>query len=127
CGMRPEQHTWNQQIANDFLRIGGIKFIDHSKADAHGQLRPGSLNRVASEKYHLQVRKMIDGSFDDLVAESRIGGRNVTREKATFMTQQPAVTIEIDMASHAHVFDALEKTSVSVVIGARRPMSLRPV
>jgi len=43
------------------------------------------------------------------------------------MTEQPAVTIEIDMASHAHVFDALDKTSVSVVIGARRPMSLRPV
>jgi hypothetical protein len=43
------------------------------------------------------------------------------------MTEQPAVTIEIDMASHAQILDAFDKTSVSVVVGARRLMSLRPV
>ena len=70
---------------------------------------------------------MIDDSFDDLIAESRVGRRDVTREKGPFMTEQPAVTIEIDMSSHAQVFDALEKTSVAFVFGARLPMSLRPV
>jgi hypothetical protein len=70
---------------------------------------------------------MVDDSFDDLIGEGRVGRRNVTREQGPFMTEQPAVTIEIDMASHAQVFDALEKTSVAFVIGARRPMSLRPV
>jgi hypothetical protein len=70
---------------------------------------------------------MIDDSFDDLIGESRVSRRNVTREKGPFMTEQPAVTIEIDMASRAQVFDALEKASVAFVVGARRTMSLRPV
>jgi hypothetical protein len=43
------------------------------------------------------------------------------------MAEQPAVTIEIDMASHAQVFDARDKTRVALVIGARRMTSLRPV
>jgi hypothetical protein len=43
------------------------------------------------------------------------------------MTEQLAVTVEIDMASHAQVFDALEKASVAFVFGARGPMSLRSV
>jgi hypothetical protein len=43
------------------------------------------------------------------------------------MTEQPAVTIEIYMASHAQVFDALEKTGVAFVVGARRMVSFRPV
>ena len=78
-GVRSRQDPRNQQIANDFLGICGIEFIDHPKPDAHGQLRPGSLNRVTSEKYHLHVRKLIDDSFDDLIVESRVGRRNVTR------------------------------------------------
>src|SRR6266436_4414644 len=45
--MRPDQHTGIQQIANHFLRICGIEFIDHSESHAHRQLRPGSLDRVA--------------------------------------------------------------------------------
>src|SRR5207247_7329327 len=72
AGMRPDQHTWMQQIANNFPRIHGIETIDHSEPHAHGQLRPGSLNRIASEKDHLQVRKMIDDSFDDFISESRV-------------------------------------------------------
>jgi hypothetical protein len=43
------------------------------------------------------------------------------------MTEQPAVTIEIQMALHAQVFDALDKTSIALVIGARWMLSLRPV
>src|SRR5206468_2063312 len=54
AGVRSRQHTRNQQIANNLLRICGVEFIDHSKPHAHGQLRPGSLYRVASEKYHFQ-------------------------------------------------------------------------
>src|SRR4030095_11258524 len=125
--MGPDQHTRIQQIANNFLGIRGIEPIDHSEPNAHGQLRPGSLNRATRKKYHLQVGKMIDDSFDDLIGESRVGRRDVTREKGPFMTEQPAVTFEIDMASHARVFDGLEKISVAVVFGARWPMSLRPV
>src|SRR5436190_21612793 len=99
--MRSDQHTWIQQIANHFLGIHGIELIDHSEPHAHGQLRPCSLDRVASEKYHFHVRKMIDHSFNNLVAESGVGRRNVTREKGSFMTEQAAVTIEIDVALHA--------------------------
>ena len=127
AGMRPDQHTWIQQITNHLLGIRGVEFIDHSESNAHGQLRPCSLNRVASQEYDFQVRKMIHNSFDDLIGKGRVGRRDVTREKGPFMTKQPAVTIEIDMASHAQIFDALDKTSVSVVVGARRLMSLRPV
>jgi hypothetical protein len=43
------------------------------------------------------------------------------------MGEQPPVTIKIDMASHAQVFDARDKTSVALVIGPRRMTSLRPV
>ena len=43
------------------------------------------------------------------------------------MTKQSAVTIEIDMALHAQAFDALDKISVALVVGARRITSLRPV
>jgi hypothetical protein len=70
---------------------------------------------------------MIDDSFNDLIGESRVSWRNVTRDKGPFMAEQPAVTIEIDMASHAQVSEFLEKTSVAFVVGARRMMSLRPV
>ena len=70
---------------------------------------------------------MIDDFFDNLVAESRVGRRDITRVKRPFMTEQPAVTIEIDMASHAQVFDALDKTSVALVVGPRRVTSLGPV
>ena len=70
---------------------------------------------------------MTDDSFDDLIAESRVGRRNVTREKGSFVTEQPAVTIEIDVALHAQIFDALDKTNISIVVSARRLMSLRPV
>ena len=91
------------------------------------KVRPCSLDRVAGEKYHFDVRKVTDNSFDDLVAESGVRRRNVTREKGSFMTEQPAVTIEIDVALHAQIFDALDKTSVSIVVSARRLMSLRPV
>src|SRR5207248_3385105 len=59
-GMRPEQHTWNQQIANDFLRIGGIKATDHPESHAHGQLRPCSLDRIARHKDDFQIRKLIN-------------------------------------------------------------------
>src|SRR4029079_5497808 len=111
--MRSDQHTWIQQIANDFLGIAGIEFINHSEPHTHGQLRPCSLNRVASEKYHFDVRKMTDNSFDDLLTKSGIGRRNITRQKGSFMTEQPAVTIEIDVALHAQIFDALDKTNVS--------------
>jgi hypothetical protein len=43
------------------------------------------------------------------------------------VTEQPAVTIEIDVALHAQIFDALDKTNISIVVSARRLMSLRPV
>src|ERR1041385_1255166 len=101
--------------------------IDHSESYAHGQLRPCPFDRIASDKYHFQVRKMIDDSLDDLIGESRVGRRDVTGEKRSFMTEQPAVPIEIDMASHAQVFNALEKTSVPLVFRARRPVSFCPV
>src|SRR5436309_14682520 len=93
AGMRPDKHTRIQQIANDFLGICGIKFIDHSEPHAHGQLRPGSLNGIASEKYHLQVRKMIDDSFDDLIVESRVSRRNDTREQMGLMLEQLTVAL----------------------------------
>ena len=70
---------------------------------------------------------MIADSFDYLDGESRVGWRNVPREKGPFMTEQPAVTIEIDMASHAQVSEFLEKTSVAFVVRAWRMMSLCPV
>jgi hypothetical protein len=70
---------------------------------------------------------MIDDSFDDLIAKSRVGWRNVTRQKGPFVTEQPAVTIEIDMPSAAQVFDAFDKTGVTLVVGTRRVISLRPV
>ena len=111
----------------DFLGIAGIERTDHSEAHTHGQLGPGSLDRIASEEYHLQVRKMIDDSLDDLIAQSRVGWRNVTREKRSFVAEQPAVSIEIDMGSHAQVFDALQKTSITSVLRARRTMSFRSV
>src|SRR5262249_14028541 len=41
--------------------------------------------------------------------------------------KQPAVTIEIDMALHAQIFHALEKTTVPFIAGARRKVSLRSV
>ena len=43
------------------------------------------------------------------------------------MAEQPAVTLQIDMALHAQIFDALQKTKVTFVFGARRLMSLRSV
>jgi hypothetical protein len=70
---------------------------------------------------------MIDDSFDNLIAEGGVSRRDITREKVSFMREQPAVTIEIDMASHAQVFDARDKTSVALVISAWRMTSLRPV
>src|SRR5947208_15438638 len=73
AGMLPNQNTRIQKIANDFLGICGVERTNHSELHAHGQLRPGSLNRVPSEKDHLQVRKMIDDSLDDLIAQSRVG------------------------------------------------------
>jgi hypothetical protein len=43
------------------------------------------------------------------------------------MTEQPAITIEIDMTLHAQAFDTLDKIGVTLVVGARRITSLRPV
>jgi hypothetical protein len=70
---------------------------------------------------------MIDDSLDNLIAQSRVGRRDVTREKGPFMTEQPAVTIKIDMALSAQAFDAFDKTSVALVVGARLMTSLCPV
>src|SRR4030095_439098 len=116
---------WVEQIANDFLGIRGIEFIDHSQSHAHGQLRPRSFNRVASEKDDFQVRKMVDDSFDNLIGESRVSWRDVTREKRTLMREQPAVTVEVEIKTATQLVHILQKRGVAPISASRWMEALR--
>src|SRR6266496_4545282 len=88
AGIRARGHPWAPQIPNHFVDIIYVKLTNPSEAYCHGQLRPGSFNRITGQKNHLQVLKITDDLLNDLVAQSRITWLDVTRKERPFVHEQ---------------------------------------
>src|SRR6476646_11175229 len=70
---------------------------------------------------------MIDDSFDDLIVESRVGWRNVTREQMPLILEQLTVALEIEIKPDTQVFHTLQKGGVVLVSRSWRMKPLHSV
>src|SRR5581483_1029504 len=69
CGVRAEEHAGIQQVANHFVRIGDVKWIDVLQAHSHGQLGPCPFHRVARDEDDPGIWKTSCDALDEFFVE----------------------------------------------------------
>src|SRR4029453_19260615 len=113
-----------QQLLNHFVEISRVKSTNPSETHPHGQLRPGSFNRITGQKDHLQVWKMADDSLNDLFIQHRIGWRDVARKARPFVREQARITLHVEIGSGTQAAYALPKANIALVSASGRICSL---
>src|SRR4029453_11007683 len=124
AGIRARGHPWTPQISNYFIDISHVKPTNPSETHPHGQLRPGSLNRITGKKDHLQVGKMAEESLNDLIIQQRMGWRDVARKARPFVREQARITLHVEIGSGTQAAYALPKANIALVSTSGRICSL---
>src|SRR6266481_4307265 len=69
---------------------------------------------------------MLDDSSNDLIAQRRIGRRDVAGEERCFGFEQPGVILKVDTRFGTEALHALQKAKIALVSATRRACALNP-
>src|SRR4029453_3078143 len=118
------QNTGQQQPPNHCIGISRGKLSNPPETHPHGQLRPGSFNRITGQKNHLQFGEITDDSFNHLIIQHRIGWRDVARKARPLVREQARIILHVDVGSGPQTAYPLQKGSIPLVSTPRRIYSL---